>query len=151
MISFLNWHGMSDCIFSFKFSFRFGHSEKATKFEKNLPLKIWPYSVMSKFKWRIFFKFCGLLRISELYFNMLLLKMSWQQVFSILITAVKKCVNTASLYYWDVIKDQQDSCKKVLNTEKDNDSNKSCNKSSNTCFDNLFNTYFMLHLCQKDR
>ena len=52
---------------------------------------------------------------------------------------LKKCVNTASLYYWDVIKDQQDSCKTVLNTEKDNDSN----KSSNTCFDNLFNTYFI--------
>ena len=33
----------------------------------NLPLKIERYSVLSNFKWKIFFKFCGLLRISELY------------------------------------------------------------------------------------
>ena len=36
------------------------------KIWKNLPLKIWRYWVMSNFKWKIFFKFCGLLRISEL-------------------------------------------------------------------------------------
>ena len=34
---------------------------------KNLPLKIWRYRVVSKFKWKIFFKFCGLLRISKLW------------------------------------------------------------------------------------
>ena len=33
---------------------KFGYSEKATKFEKNLPLKIWHYSVTSNFKWKIF-------------------------------------------------------------------------------------------------
>ena len=81
-----------------------------------------------------------------MYFNMLLLKMSWQQVFSILITAVKKMCQNSKEYYWNAIKDQQDSCKNVLNTTKDNDSN----KSNNTCFDNLFNTCFLLHLCQKD-
>ena len=36
------------------------------KIWKNLPLKIWRYWVASNFKWKIFFKFCGLLRISEL-------------------------------------------------------------------------------------
>ena len=35
---------------------KFGYSEKATKFEKNLPLKIWRYSVTSNFKWKIFFQ-----------------------------------------------------------------------------------------------
>ena len=35
----------------------FGHSEKYTKFEKNLPLKIWRYSVVSNFKWKIFSNF----------------------------------------------------------------------------------------------
>ena len=45
----------------------FAYSEKATKFEKNLPLKIGHYWVASNFKWIFFFKFCGLLRISELY------------------------------------------------------------------------------------
>ena len=37
---------------------KFGYSEKATKFEKNLPLKIWCYSVMPNFfKWKIFSNF----------------------------------------------------------------------------------------------
>ena len=36
---------------------KFGHSEKDIKFEKNLPLKIWPYSVVSNFKWKIFSNF----------------------------------------------------------------------------------------------
>ena len=31
------------------------------------PLKIWLHWVASNFKWNFFFKFCGLLRISELY------------------------------------------------------------------------------------
>ena len=48
------------------FELKFGYSEKATKYEKNLPLKIWRYWVASNFKWKIFFKFCGLLRISKL-------------------------------------------------------------------------------------
>ena len=46
---------------------KFRYSEKATNFEKKIPLKIWRYSETSNFKWKIFFKFCGLLRISELY------------------------------------------------------------------------------------
>ena len=37
------------------------------KVRKNLPLKICRYWVASNFKWNIFFKFCGLLRISKLY------------------------------------------------------------------------------------
>ena len=36
------------------FLVKFGYSEKATKFEKNLPFKIWRYSVTSNFKWKIF-------------------------------------------------------------------------------------------------
>ena len=36
---------------------KFGPSEKGTKFEKNLPLKIWHYSVTSNFKWKIFSNF----------------------------------------------------------------------------------------------
>ena len=36
---------------------KFGHSEKYTKFEKNLPLKIWRYSVVSNFKWKSFSNF----------------------------------------------------------------------------------------------
>ena len=36
---------------------KFGYSEKAKKFEKNLPLKIWHYSVTSNFKWKIFVSF----------------------------------------------------------------------------------------------
>ena len=43
---------------------KFRYSEKATKFEKNLPL-LSTFTV--KFKVEDFFKFCGLLRISELY------------------------------------------------------------------------------------
>ena len=42
------------------------YSEKATKFEKNLPLNIWRYWVTSNYKWKIFFQICALLRISEL-------------------------------------------------------------------------------------
>ena len=34
---------------------KFRHSEKATKFEKNLPLHIWRYWVTSNYKWKIFF------------------------------------------------------------------------------------------------
>ena len=37
------------------------------KIWKNLPLKIWRYWVASNLKWKIFFKFCGLLSIPELY------------------------------------------------------------------------------------
>ena len=40
----------------------FGYSEKATKFEKFFHSK---FEVATNFKWKIFFKFCGLLRISE--------------------------------------------------------------------------------------
>ena len=36
---------------------KFGHSEKNTKSEKNLPLKIWHYWVKSNFKWKIFSDF----------------------------------------------------------------------------------------------
>ena len=36
---------------------KFGRSEKGTKFEKNLPLSIWRYSVASNFKWKIFSNF----------------------------------------------------------------------------------------------
>ena len=36
---------------------KFKYSEKAKKFEKNLPLKIWHYSVTSNFKWKIFSNF----------------------------------------------------------------------------------------------
>ena len=36
---------------------KFGYSEKATKFGKNLPLKILRYSVTSNFKWKIFSNF----------------------------------------------------------------------------------------------
>ena len=36
---------------------KFGYSEKATKFEKNLPPKILSYSVVSNFKWKIFSNF----------------------------------------------------------------------------------------------
>ena len=36
---------------------KFGYSEKVTKFEKNLPLKIWRYWVASNFKWKIFSNF----------------------------------------------------------------------------------------------
>ena len=48
-----------DWIFKLSFveksiSLKFGHSEKATKFEKNLPLKIWRYSLASNFKWNFF-------------------------------------------------------------------------------------------------
>ena len=46
---------------SIKNTVKFGYSEKATKFEKNLPLKIWRHWVED------FFKFCGLHRISKLY------------------------------------------------------------------------------------
>ena len=46
---------------------KFGYSEKGTKFEKNLTHRIWRYWVASNFKWNFFFKFCGLLRVSELY------------------------------------------------------------------------------------
>ena len=51
---------------SSKLFLKFVYFEKATKFEKNLPLRIWCYSVKSNFIWKIFFKFCSLLRISEL-------------------------------------------------------------------------------------
>ena len=34
---------------------KFGHFEKGTKFEKNLPHSIRRYSVASNFKWKIFF------------------------------------------------------------------------------------------------
>ena len=45
---------------------KFIYSEKVTKFEKNLPTYL---TLTSKHqnKWEIFSKFCGLLRISELY------------------------------------------------------------------------------------
>ena len=36
---------------------KFGYSEKATKFEKKIPLKIWCYSVTSNFKLKIFSNF----------------------------------------------------------------------------------------------
>ena len=36
---------------------KFRYSEKSTKFEKNLPLKIWRYWVVSNFKWKIFSNF----------------------------------------------------------------------------------------------
>ena len=49
------------------FYLKLGYSEKGTKFEKNLPLKIWRYSVVSNFKGKIFFKFCILIRMSKLY------------------------------------------------------------------------------------
>ena len=39
------------------FLLKFGYSEKATKFEKNLPLKIWRYWVASNFKWIFFSNF----------------------------------------------------------------------------------------------
>ena len=48
------------------FMLKFGHSEKGTKFEKNLPIKIWHYSIVSNFKWKIFFKFCVLFRMYKL-------------------------------------------------------------------------------------
>ena len=35
------------------------------KIWKNLPHKIWRYWLASNFKWKIFFEFCGLLRMSE--------------------------------------------------------------------------------------
>ena len=38
----------------FSVSIMFSFSEKATKFEKNLPPCIWRYSVTSNFKWKIF-------------------------------------------------------------------------------------------------
>ena len=40
---------------------------KGTKFEKNLPLLIWRYSVVSNFKEKTFWKFCAFLRRSKLY------------------------------------------------------------------------------------
>ena len=36
---------------------KFGYFEEATKFEKNLPLKIWRYLVTSNFEWKIFSNF----------------------------------------------------------------------------------------------
>ena len=36
---------------------KFEYSEKATNSKKNLPLKIWHYSVTSNFKWKIFSNF----------------------------------------------------------------------------------------------
>ena len=39
------------------FSVKFGYSEKATKFEENIPLKIWRYPVTSNFRWKIFSNF----------------------------------------------------------------------------------------------
>ena len=41
----------------FRLILKFGYSEKATKFEKNLPHKIWRYWVASNFKWKIFSNF----------------------------------------------------------------------------------------------
>ena len=37
------------------------------KISKNLPLKIWRFWVTSNIRWKIFFKFCALLKKSELY------------------------------------------------------------------------------------
>ena len=39
------------------FKIKFGYCEKVTTFEKNLPLKIWRYSLTSNFKWKIFSNF----------------------------------------------------------------------------------------------
>ena len=47
----------------------FGYFLEGHKIWKNLPLKIWRYLVASNLKLKIFFKFCGLLRISELYWS----------------------------------------------------------------------------------
>ena len=47
------------------------------KIWKNLPLKIWRHSVTSNFNWKIFFKFSGLLRISELYLQRIQLLPEW--------------------------------------------------------------------------
>ena len=41
----------------FSLTVKFGYSEKANFFEKNLPLKIWCYSVTSNFKWKVFSNF----------------------------------------------------------------------------------------------
>ena len=40
-----------------KFLIKFGQTEKGTKFEKNLPLSIQFYSVVSNLKWKIFSNF----------------------------------------------------------------------------------------------
>ena len=45
-------------------------------------LKIWRYSVMSNFKWKIFFKFCGLLRKSKLYIFILHLLENFSKIIS---------------------------------------------------------------------
>ena len=59
LLHFCFWH-----LFQFvtpflklQYGSKFGCSEKATNFEKNLPLKIWGYSVTSNFKWNIFSNF----------------------------------------------------------------------------------------------
>ena len=47
----------SNCLICSSYeSIKFGYSEKATTFEKNIPLRIWFYSVTSNFKWNIFFQ-----------------------------------------------------------------------------------------------